>query len=74
MIGPSGPWKPRRSGSLTVSLSLWTVDRLRRWIELAGVDFRAFRLLLELRTRETLPAMLLFVVSALVVFHFALPA
>ncbi|MCC6224318.1 MAG: heme exporter protein CcmB [Thermoleophilia bacterium] len=31
-------------------------------------------LLLELRTRETLPAMLLFVVSALVVFHFALPA
>ena len=30
-------------------------------------------LLLELRARETLPAMLLFVVSALVVFHFALP-
>ena len=30
-------------------------------------------LLLELRTRETVPAMLLFVVSALVVFHFALP-
>lgn len=28
---------------------------------------------LELRTRETLPAMLLFVVSTLVVFHFALP-
>jgi heme exporter protein B len=31
-------------------------------------------LLLELRARETLPAMLLFVVTALVVFHFALPA
>ena len=30
-------------------------------------------LLLELRTRETVPAMLLFVVGALVVFHFALP-
>jgi heme exporter protein B len=29
---------------------------------------------LELRARETLPAMLLFVVAALVVFHFALPA
>jgi heme exporter protein B len=29
---------------------------------------------LELRARDTLPAMLLFVVSALVVFHFALPA
>ncbi len=31
-------------------------------------------LTLELRARDTLPAMLLFVVSALVVFHFALPA
>ncbi len=30
-------------------------------------------LLLELRARETLPAMALFVLSALVVFHFALP-
>ena len=30
-------------------------------------------LLLELRTRDTVPSMLLFVVSALVVFHFALP-
>src|SRR5205085_10734689 len=29
---------------------------------------------LELRARSTVPAMLLFVVSALVVFHFALPA
>jgi heme exporter protein B len=31
-------------------------------------------LLMELRSRDTLPAMLLFVVTALVVFHFALPA
>jgi heme exporter protein B len=31
-------------------------------------------LLLELRARDTLPAMLLFVVSTLVVFHFVLPA
>ena len=31
-------------------------------------------LLLELRSRDTLPSLLLFVVSALVVFHFALPA
>jgi heme exporter protein B len=30
-------------------------------------------LLLELRARDTLPAMLLFVIAALVVFHFALP-
>ena len=30
-------------------------------------------LTLELRARDTLPAMLLFVVSTLVVFHFALP-
>jgi heme exporter protein B len=30
-------------------------------------------LLLELRARETVPAMLLFVLAALVVFHFALP-
>jgi heme exporter protein B len=31
-------------------------------------------LLLELRARDTVPAMLLFVVAALVTFHFALPA
>jgi heme exporter protein B len=31
-------------------------------------------LLLELRARETVPALLLFVLAALVVFHFALPA
>jgi heme exporter protein B len=31
-------------------------------------------LVLELRARDTLPAMLLFVIAALVVFHFALPS
>jgi heme exporter protein B len=31
-------------------------------------------LLLELRARDTLPAMLLFVIATLVVFHFALPS
>src|ERR1700716_556552 len=31
-------------------------------------------LLLELRAKETLPSMLLFVVAALTIFHFALPA
>ena len=31
-------------------------------------------LVLELRSRDTVPAMLLFVLAALVVFHFALPA
>ena len=36
---------------------------------LAGKDLR-----LELRARDTLPAMLLFVVAILVVFHFALPS
>ncbi|HEX5450140.1 MAG TPA: hypothetical protein VFW85_08800, partial [Gaiellaceae bacterium] len=30
-------------------------------------------LLLELRAKETLPAMLIFVVATLTVFHFALP-
>ncbi len=38
-------------------------------LTLARKDLR-----LELRARDTLPAMLLFVVSILVVFHFALPA
>jgi heme exporter protein B len=38
-------------------------------VALARKDF-----LLELRSRDTLPAMLLFVVSTLVVFHFALPS
>ena len=30
-------------------------------------------LLLELRAKETLPSMLLFVIAALVIFHFAIP-
>ena len=37
-------------------------------VALARKDLR-----LELRARDTLPAMLLFVLSTLVVFHFALP-
>jgi heme exporter protein B len=42
-----------------------------------AADVRALArkdLLLELRARDTLPAMLLFVVSVFVVFHFSLPA
>ena len=31
-------------------------------------------LLLELRAKETLPSMLLFVIAALTIFHFALPS
>jgi heme exporter protein B len=46
---------------------------MRRYLEDAFVLARK-DLLLELRARDTLPAMLLFVVSVLVVFHFALPA
>ena len=46
---------------------------MRRYlIDVAGLARKD--LLLELRARDTLPAMLLFVISALVVFHFALPA
>jgi heme exporter protein B len=44
------------------------VSYLRDTAALARKD-----LLLELRAKETLPAMLLFVVAALVIFHFALP-
>jgi heme exporter protein B len=45
---------------------------MRFWADAAALARKD--LLLELRARETLPAMLLFVLSALVVFHFALPA
>ncbi len=45
---------------------------MRRYVEDTLVLARK-DLLLELRARDTLPAMLLFVVSALVVFHFSLP-
>jgi heme exporter protein B len=44
---------------------------VRFWADAAALARKD--LLLELRARETLPAMLLFVLSALVVFHFALP-
>jgi heme exporter protein B len=47
------------------ALSLYASDV----VALARKDLR-----LELRARDTLPAMLLFVLSTLVVFHFALPA
>ena len=46
---------------------------MRRYFADAGAMARK-DLLLELRARDTLPAMLLFVVAVLVVFHFALPA
>jgi heme exporter protein B len=46
---------------------------MRRYITDAAALARK-DLLLELRARDTLPAMLLFVVAVLVVFHFALPA
>ena len=54
------PAGPRMS-----SLSLYTSDV----VALARKDLK-----LELRARDTLPAMLLFVLSTLAVFHFALPA
>jgi len=47
------------------ALALYTSDV----VALARKDLR-----LELRARDTLPAMLLFVLSTLAVFHFALPA
>src|SRR4051794_41797608 len=47
------------------SFSLYASDV----VALARKDLR-----LELRARDTLPAMLLFVLSTLAVFHFALPA
>ena len=46
---------------------------MRRYFQDVAVLARK-DILLELRARDTLPAMLLFVVAALVVFHFALPS
>ena len=45
---------------------------MRRYFHDAAVLARK-DMLLELRGRETLPAMVLFVVAGLVVFHFAVP-
>ena len=45
---------------------------MRRYLSDASALARK-DLLLELRARDTLPAMLLFVIAVLVVFHFALP-
>ena len=65
--GPSRARSARLAPLATARLRWHDLRRRRR--RLARKD-----LLLELRSRDTLPAMLLFVVSALVVFHFALPA
>ena len=46
---------------------------MTRWLGDTGVLARK-DMLLQIRARDTLPAMLLFVVATLVVFHFALPA
>ncbi len=46
---------------------------MTRYLQDVGVLARK-DLLLELRARDTVPALLLFVISTLVVFHFALPA
>ena len=59
------PARHRRPGARVSALSLYTADV----VALARKDLR-----LELRARDTLPAMLLFVLSTLAVFHFALPA
>ena len=53
------------AGARMSSLSLYASDV----VALARKDLK-----LELRARDTLPAMLLFVLSTLAVFHFALPA
>ena len=45
---------------------------MRRYVHDAAVLARK-DVLLELRGRDTLPAMVLFVLAGLVVFHFALP-
>src|SRR5205823_1158430 len=47
--------------------------RMRRYLQDTLVLARK-DLLLELRARDTIPAMLLFVIAAFVTFHFALPA
>jgi heme exporter protein B len=44
---------------------------VRYWADVATLTRKDLRV--ELRARDTLPAMLLFVLSTLVVFHFALP-
>ena len=45
---------------------------MRRYLADAGALARK-DLLLELRAKETLPSMLLFVLATLTIFHFALP-
>ncbi|MCC7014660.1 MAG: hypothetical protein IT454_19015 [Planctomycetes bacterium] len=45
------PWSSRKSSSFLVNATLWAADRSRRWIELAGIDFAVFRVVLEQRVR-----------------------
>ena len=59
------PRSPPTASCSRERLALYTADV----VALARKDLR-----LELRARDTLPAMLLFVLSTLAVFHFALPA
>ncbi len=66
-----------RSSSPRTSRSAWPLSQagdspLRRYFGDAAVLARK-DLRLELRARDTVPAMLLFVIAILVVFHFALP-
>ena len=71
--------RTRRSSSRRTSRSGSRRSRPRDWRSRERVRRRRGALarkdlLLELRSRDTLPAMLLFVVAALVIFHFALPS
>src|SRR5262249_9006557 len=59
-----------RPGSPRTSLGRDARVRMRRYVQDVAVLARK-DLTLELRARDTLPAMLIFVVAALVVFHFA---
>src|SRR5207244_4515183 len=61
-----------RAGAARIARHGEARARMRRYVRDVATLARK-DLLLELRARDTLPAMLLFVVSALVVFHFALP-
>src|SRR6185295_5537765 len=67
-----GPEGHRPAGHLRSGRGSQGHGHVRFWSDTAALARKD--LLLELRAREVLPAMLLFVLSALVVFHFALPA
>ncbi len=71
-------------GERTVLVSTHDPDRVAPWRRSDSLSLRAYfadvraltrkDLLLELRARDTLPALLLFVVATFVVFHFSLPS